>query len=98
MLPSSRKSPAAVIAADHQDYSIGRYGYVLPGGGELIREGRRETRTTQSELSRLSGIRQPSISQFLSGTVELSDDQLDRLPSCMGYRPEGPRRAVVAPA
>jgi predicted transcriptional regulator len=30
----------------------------------------RETRTTQSALSRLSGVGQPSISQFLSGTVE----------------------------
>lgn len=55
----------------------------------------RETRTTQSGLSRLSGVRQPSISQFLSGTVELSDDQLDRLLSCMGYRLEVIRRPVV---
>jgi transcriptional regulator with XRE-family HTH domain len=95
MLPSSRKSPAAVIAADHQDYSIGRYSYVVPGRGELLRQVMRETRTTQSELSRLSGVRQPSISQFLSGTVELSDDQLDRLLSCMGYRLEVTRRPVV---
>jgi transcriptional regulator with XRE-family HTH domain len=55
----------------------------------------RETRTTQSELSRLSGVRQPSISQFLSGTVDLSDDQLDRLLSCMGYRLEVTRRPVI---
>ena len=55
----------------------------------------RETRTTQSALSRLSGVRQPSISQFLSGTVDLSDDQLDRLLSCMGYRLEVTRRPVV---
>jgi transcriptional regulator with XRE-family HTH domain len=55
----------------------------------------RETRTTQSELSRLSGVRQPSISQFLTGKVDLSDDQLDRLLSCMGYRLEVIRRAVV---
>jgi len=95
MLPSSRKSPAAVIAADHQDYSIGCYSYVVPGRGDLLREVMRETRTTQSELSRLSGVRQPSISQFLSGTVELSDDQLDRLLSCMGYRLEVTRRPVV---
>lgn len=54
-----------------------------------------ETGTTQSELSRLSGVRQPSISQFLSGRVELSDDQLDRLLSCMGYRLEVVRRPVV---
>jgi transcriptional regulator with XRE-family HTH domain len=55
----------------------------------------RETRTTQSALSRLSGVRQPSISQFLSGKVELSDDQLDRLLSCMGYRLEVTRRPVA---
>lgn len=54
-----------------------------------------ETGTTQSELSRVSGVRQPSISQFLSGKVELSDDQLDRLLSCMGYRLEVVRRPVV---
>ena len=54
-----------------------------------------DTGTTQSELSRLSGVRQPSISQFLSGRVELSDDQLDRLLSCMGYRLEVMRRPVV---
>jgi len=49
----------------------------------------RRTRTTQSELSRVSGVRQPSISQFLSGKVEFSDEQLDRLLSCMGYRLDG---------
>jgi hypothetical protein len=54
-----------------------------------------ETRTTQSGLSRLSGVRQPSISQFLSGKVDLSDDQLDRLLSCMGYRLEVVWRPVV---
>lgn len=37
---------------------------------------------------------QPSISQFLSGKVELSDEQLDRLLSCMGYRLEVVRRPV----
>jgi hypothetical protein len=37
------------------------------------------TATTQSELSRLSGVRQPSISQFLSEKVDLSDEQLDRM-------------------
>ena len=67
----------------------------MPERGELLREVMRETRTTQSALSRLSGVRQPSISQFLSGTVDLSDDQLDRLLSCMGYRLEVSRRPVV---
>lgn len=59
-----------------------------------MREVMRETGTTQSELSRVSGVRQPSISQFLSGKVDLSDDQLDRLLSCMGYRLEVVRRPV----
>jgi transcriptional regulator with XRE-family HTH domain len=54
----------------------------------------RSTRTSQSELSRTSGVHQPSISQFLSGRVELSDEQLDRLLSCMGYRLEVVRRPV----
>jgi transcriptional regulator with XRE-family HTH domain len=67
----------------------------VPGRGDLLLEVMRETRTTQSELSRLSGVRQPSISQFLSGTVDLSDDQLDRLLSCMGYRLEVTRRPVI---
>ena len=39
-------------------------------------------------------MRQPSISQFLSGQGHLSDDMLDRLLSCMGYRLEVVRRPV----
>src|ERR1700755_1043703 len=93
MLLSRRESPA-VIAAGYQAYSIGCSHFAVSGGGDLLREVMRETRTTQSELSRLSGVRQPSISQFLSGTVELSADQLVRLLSCMGYRLEVPRRPV----
>jgi hypothetical protein len=67
----------------------------VPGRGDVLREVMRETRTTQSWLSRLSGVRQPSISQFLSGKVDLSDEQLDRLLSCMGYRLEVVRRPVI---
>jgi transcriptional regulator with XRE-family HTH domain len=48
----------------------------------------RTTRTTQVELSRLSGLHQPSISQFLNGRINISDEQLDRLLSCMGHRLE----------
>lgn len=55
----------------------------------------RTTGTTQSELSRLSGVHQPSISQFLSGKIDMSDEQLDRLLSCMGYRLEVIRRPVM---
>jgi len=61
---------------------------------EVLRDVMLETRTTQSELSRISGVRQPSISQFLSGRGHLSDDMLDRLLSCMGYRLELVRRPV----
>lgn len=53
-----------------------------------------DTNTTQSALARISGIRQPSISQFLSGRTELSDEQLDRLLTCMGYRLEVSRHAT----
>ncbi|AEG43901.1 hypothetical protein L600_000300000440 [Isoptericola variabilis J7] len=54
-----------------------------------------QTGTTQSHLSRLSGVRQPSISQFLSGKVDFSDEQLDRLLSCMGFRLQVERRVIV---
>jgi hypothetical protein len=63
--------------------------------GDVLREVMLDTCTTQSELSRLSGVRQPSISGFISGRVDLSDEQLDRLLSCMGYRLEVVRRPVV---
>jgi transcriptional regulator with XRE-family HTH domain len=63
--------------------------------GDVLREVMRETRTTQSELSRVSGVRQPSISGFLSDKVDFSDEQLDRLLSCMGYQLEIVRRPVL---
>lgn len=66
----------------------------MGGRGDLLREVMSETGTTQSMLSRISGVHQPSISQFLSGKVDLSDDQLDRLLSCMGFRLEVVRRPV----
>ncbi|WP_218000311.1 helix-turn-helix domain-containing protein [Millisia brevis] len=62
--------------------------------GDLLRRVMLSTGTTQSELSRFSGVHQPSISQFLSGKVELSDEQLDRLLSCMGRRLQVIRRSV----
>jgi hypothetical protein len=66
----------------------------MTGRGDLLREVMLDTSTTHAELSRISGVRQPSISQFLSGKVELSDEQLDRLLSCMGYRLQVVRRPV----
>jgi transcriptional regulator with XRE-family HTH domain len=61
----------------------------------VLREVMVNTDTSQSELSRLSGVWQPSISQFLSGKVDLSDEQLDRLLACMGYQLEVLWRPVV---
>ena len=63
-------------------------------GREVLREVMAETHVSQSELARLSGVRQPSISQFLSGRIEMSDEMLDRLLSCLGYRLEVVRRPV----
>ena len=56
----------------------------------------RETGTTQSSLSRLSGVRQPTISQILSGRIGVSDEQLGRSPSCMGYELRVVREPVKA--
>jgi len=61
---------------------------------QILRTVMEETDTSQSGLSRLSGVHQPSISQFLSGKVDLSDEKLDRLLSGMGYRLEVSRRPV----
>ncbi|WP_201299568.1 helix-turn-helix transcriptional regulator [Aeromicrobium sp. 9AM] len=66
----------------------------MTGRGEVLRTVMSRTGTTQSGLSRISGVRQPSISQFVSGKVDLSDEQLDRLLSCMGFRLEVIRRPV----
>ncbi len=61
---------------------------------QILKTVMQETGTSQSDLSRLSGVHQPSISQFLSGKINLSDEQLDRLLSSMGYRLETIRRPV----
>ena len=87
MLPESLH-----CAASH---SKNCYTLDMSGRGDVLREVMLETGTTQSDLSRLSGVRQPSISGFLSGRVHLSDEQLDRLLSCMGRRLEVVRRPVV---
>ena len=61
---------------------------------QILRTVMEETGTSQSGLSRLTGVHQPSISQFLSGKVDLSDEKLDRLLSSMGYRLEVTWRPV----
>jgi len=63
-------------------------------GGEVLRRVMLETGTTQSTLARMSGVRQPTISQILSGRIGVSDDQVRRLLSCMGYKLEVVRRPV----
>lgn len=55
-----------------------------------------DTRMTQSELARLSGVRQPSISQILAGKIDCSDDQLARLLARMGYLLGVTRHAAAA--
>lgn len=63
--------------------------------GRLLGEVMSETGTNQSELSRISGVCQPSISQMLSGKIDMSDEQLGRLLGCMGRRLEVIRRSVT---
>jgi transcriptional regulator with XRE-family HTH domain len=85
------------MPAAHQmrhTYSFFCYTTVMSSRGDVLREVMLETGTTQSELSRISGVRQPSISQYLSGRGHLSDHMLDRLLSCMGYQLEIVRRPV----
>ena len=77
-----------------EEYSNSCYTRIMSNRRETLREVMLKTGMTQSELSRISGVRQPSISQYLSGRVEMSDDMLDRLLSCMGYRLEVVRRPV----
>ena len=62
--------------------------------GDILEQVMTEVGITQSELSRISGVHQPSISQFLSGRTDLSDDMLERLLECMGYCLEVVRRPV----
>lgn len=60
----------------------------------ILRDVMSDAGMTQSRLSVLSGVKQPSLSQMLHGRIEMSDDMLDRLLSCMGFRLEVVRRPV----
>lgn len=60
---------------------------------DLLRDVMQATRTSQVALARMSGVRQPSISQFLAGRVPFSDEMLERLLACMGYQLEISRTA-----
>jgi hypothetical protein len=91
---TARQRRRLQVRSAAESYSVGCYDFGVSTRGELLREVMSETGTTQTVLSRISGVRQPSISQFLSGKVDLSDEQLDRLLSCMGYRLEVVRRPV----
>lgn len=64
--------------------------------GDLLARIMEKTGTSQVDLARMTGVRQPSISGFISGRVELSDDQLDRLLSAMGFSLEVRREAIPA--
>lgn len=69
----------------------------MDSGSAVLREVMTETGTSQVELARLSGVRQPSISQFLSGRASMSDAMLSRLLACMGRGLEVVRRPVDVP-
>lgn len=86
--------PAVTAGLPQPTYSTYCYASFMPDRSNVLREVMRATRTTQSLLSRLSGVHQPSISGFLSGRVDMSDEMLDRLLSCMGYQLEVVRRPV----
>jgi transcriptional regulator with XRE-family HTH domain len=88
-------SVARALGSRPRAYSRNCYSEGMTSRSNVLREVMLETGTTQSDLSRLSGVRQPSISGFLSGKVDISDEQLDRLLSCMGFRLEVVRRPVV---
>src|SRR5260370_38708502 len=60
---------------------------------DVLRDVMLNTGTSQSQLARLSGGWQSSISQFLSGPVHWRDDQRPRLLGCMGQT----RRAAPPP-
>lgn len=93
--PSRLRVPTALgDPLDAERYSEFHYMSAVIDKSELLRATMREAGVTQSGLARISGVRQPSISQFLSGKADLSDKQLDRLLSCMGYRLEVVRRSV----
>lgn len=72
-------------------YSSGCYSWGMEGR-EVLRAVLADEKVSQSELARISGVKQPSISQFLSGRIDMSDEMLGRLLSCLGYRLEVVRR------
>jgi transcriptional regulator with XRE-family HTH domain len=61
---------------------------------EILREVMKIDGITQTELARISGMRQPSISAYLSGRRPMSDDLLDRLLNCMGFQLQVDRNPV----
>lgn len=92
---SPRSALVFAVLSWSSGYSIVCYSLRMGDRSEVLRRIMKETDTSQSQLARLSGVHQPSISQFLSARVDFSDDQLDRLLSCMGYRLEISRHAIA---
>jgi transcriptional regulator with XRE-family HTH domain len=68
---------------------------VVSTRGQILREVMSYTGITQSQLSSISGVKQPSISQYVCGRIEMSDTMLSRLLACMGYQIEIVRRPVA---
>jgi transcriptional regulator with XRE-family HTH domain len=62
----------------------------------ILREVMERTGTSQSALARMSGVKRPSINQFLADRAPFSDDMLARLLNCMGHTLEITRHAAPA--
>ena len=61
---------------------------------EILQQVMVDVGMTQAKLAELSGVKQPSLSQMMHKRIDLSDEMLDRLLSCMGHRLEVTRRSV----
>ena len=70
--------------------------WVMNARSGILSSALAQSGVSQSALARMSGVRQPSISQFLAGRINMSDHQLDRLLSCLGFRLEVVQQAVPA--
>lgn len=94
-LPHATEQQGGYAKAAHRlPYSIPCYTTTMSERGELLHEAMTATGTSQRRLSLLSGVHQPSISQFISGRVDFSDAMLSRLLECMGLRLQVTRRSV----
>lgn len=92
---AASRLPTNPLRLYHNGYSIPCYIGSMSQRSEVLAKVMRETSTDQSSLALLSGVKQPSLSQYLSSRVEFSDSQLERLLACMGRTLEIERHATT---